>query len=169
MATMLTHPQVWVQPTALRRVMAIHLRALRKGRADPTSFNKSKRITPEGRPCWPSTESVKVLQATGALIDEFISLLTKKERKPKRQSVDRFRRSRQRRLFRRRRLPGRQRLGRNHVLNVDDDNAYASGLRQLHGTALPQGRHPALPLARRSARATASWSRPRTARCWRRN
>jgi len=25
---------------------------------DPTTFNKSKRITPEGRPRWPSTESV---------------------------------------------------------------------------------------------------------------
>ena len=25
---------------------------------DPTTFNKSKRITPDGRPRWPSTESV---------------------------------------------------------------------------------------------------------------
>jgi phage repressor protein C with HTH and peptisase S24 domain len=57
----------------------------KKAGLDPTTFNKSKRITPEGRPRWPSTESVaKILQATGATIDEFISLLTKKERKPKR-------------------------------------------------------------------------------------
>ena len=34
---------------------------------DPTSFNKSKRVTGEGRPRWPSTESLaKVLEATGA-------------------------------------------------------------------------------------------------------
>lgn len=41
---------------------------------DPTSFNKSKRITKDGRQRWPSTESIaKVLSATGATIAEFVS------------------------------------------------------------------------------------------------
>lgn len=86
MATMLTHPQVWGAIDRLAARYGYSASGLaKKAGLDPTSFNKSKRITPEGRPRWPSTESVaKVLQATGAPIDEFISLLTKKERKPKR-------------------------------------------------------------------------------------
>jgi len=85
-ATMLTHPQVWGAIDRLAARYGYSPSGLaKKAGLDPTSFNKSKRITPEGRPRWPSTESVaKVLQATGATIDEFISLLTKKERKPKR-------------------------------------------------------------------------------------
>jgi phage repressor protein C with HTH and peptisase S24 domain len=83
---MLTHPQVWGAVDRLAARYGYSPSGLaKKAGLDPTSFNRSKRITPEGRPRWPSTESVaKILQATGATIDEFISLLTKKERKPKR-------------------------------------------------------------------------------------
>jgi phage repressor protein C with HTH and peptisase S24 domain len=85
-ATMLTHPQVWGAVDRLAARYGYSPSGLaKKAGLDPTSFNRSKRITPEGRPRWPSTESVaKILQATGAPIDEFISLLTKKERRPKR-------------------------------------------------------------------------------------
>jgi len=83
---MLTHPQVWGAVDRLAARYGYSPSGLaKKSGLDPTSFNRSKRITPEGRPRWPSTESVaKILQATGATIDEFISLLTKKERRPKR-------------------------------------------------------------------------------------
>jgi len=48
----------------------------KKAGLDPTTFNKSKRITPEGRPRWPSTESVaKSLAATGASVATFMNLL----------------------------------------------------------------------------------------------
>jgi phage repressor protein C with HTH and peptisase S24 domain len=75
---MLTHNQIW---TALDRLAA---RAnltpsglAKKAGLDPTTFNKSKRITPEGRQRWPSTESVaKSLAATGTKIETFMSLLT---------------------------------------------------------------------------------------------
>ncbi len=75
---MLTHNQIW---TALDRLAA---RAkltpsglAKKAGLDPTTFNKSKRITPEGRPRWPSTESVaKSLAATGVKIDAFVGLIT---------------------------------------------------------------------------------------------
>jgi phage repressor protein C with HTH and peptisase S24 domain len=75
---MLTHNQIW---TALDRLAA---RAkltpsglAKKAGLDPTTFNKSKRITPEGRPRWPSTESVaKSLAATGTKIDAFVGLIT---------------------------------------------------------------------------------------------
>jgi phage repressor protein C with HTH and peptisase S24 domain len=81
MATMLTHPQVW---GAIDRLAARHgfsaSGLAKKAGLDPTSFNRSKRVTPEGRPRWPSTESIaKVLQATGATIDDFITLLSPKK------------------------------------------------------------------------------------------
>jgi phage repressor protein C with HTH and peptisase S24 domain len=48
----------------------------KKAGLDPTTFNKSKRITPEGRPRWPSTESVaKSLAATGTSVATFMNLL----------------------------------------------------------------------------------------------
>jgi phage repressor protein C with HTH and peptisase S24 domain len=85
MATMLTHPQVWGAIDRLAARYDFSASGLAKAAGlDPTSFNRSKRITPEGRPRWPSTESIaKVLQATGASIDEFVALLTqKKSRRP---------------------------------------------------------------------------------------
>jgi phage repressor protein C with HTH and peptisase S24 domain len=48
----------------------------RKSGLDPTSFNKSKRITASGRPRWPSTESIaKALKATGTSLEDFMALL----------------------------------------------------------------------------------------------
>jgi phage repressor protein C with HTH and peptisase S24 domain len=43
---------------------------------DPTTFNKSKRVTAEGNLRWPSTESVaKVLAATDATFNEYVSYI----------------------------------------------------------------------------------------------
>jgi phage repressor protein C with HTH and peptisase S24 domain len=43
---------------------------------DPTTFNKSKRATADGRPRWPSTESLaRALEAVGSSFDEFAALL----------------------------------------------------------------------------------------------
>jgi phage repressor protein C with HTH and peptisase S24 domain len=74
---MLTHSQIW---TALDRLAAragLSASGLaKKAGLDPTTFNKSKRITPEGRQRWPSTESVaKSLAATGTSIDTFVQLI----------------------------------------------------------------------------------------------
>jgi phage repressor protein C with HTH and peptisase S24 domain len=78
MKNMLTHAQIWnaLDRLAARADLSPSGLAKRAG-LDPTTFNKSKRITPEGRARWPSTESVaKSLQATGVSIDEFVSLIT---------------------------------------------------------------------------------------------
>jgi phage repressor protein C with HTH and peptisase S24 domain len=49
----------------------------RRSGLDPTTFNPSKRIMGDGRPRWPSTESVaKVLDATGATLDAFSALVS---------------------------------------------------------------------------------------------
>ena len=76
--TMLTHAQIWgaLDRLAARSDLSPSGLAKRAG-LDPTTFNKSKRITPDGRARWPSTESLaKSLQATGVSIDEFVSLIT---------------------------------------------------------------------------------------------
>ncbi|MFD2182656.1 S24 family peptidase [Rhodoplanes azumiensis] len=75
---MLTHAQIWtaIDRLAARAGLSASGLAKRAG-LDPTTFNKSKRITPDGRARWPSTESVaKSLAATGVTIDEFVRLIT---------------------------------------------------------------------------------------------
>src|SRR5271170_1812326 len=74
---MLTHVQIWsaIDRLAARAGLSASGLAKRAG-LDPTTFNKSKRITAQGRPRWPSTESIaKALAATGTPIDIFVELI----------------------------------------------------------------------------------------------
>lgn len=75
---MLTHAQIWGALDRLAARAGLSPSGLaKKAGLDPTTFNKSKRITPEGRARWPSTESVaKSLAATGTTIDQFVTLIT---------------------------------------------------------------------------------------------
>ena len=74
---MLTHNQIWTAIDRLAARAGLSPSGLaKKARLDPTTFNKSKRITPDGRPRWPSTESVaKSLAATGVSVDTFVTLI----------------------------------------------------------------------------------------------
>ncbi len=80
----LTHEQVWSAIDAIAARYGLSASGLaKKSGLDATSFNKSKRVAPDGHLRWPSTESVaKVLEATGATVDEFISLLSKDQGRP---------------------------------------------------------------------------------------
>ena len=81
---MLTHAQIWtaIDRLATRAGLSASGLAKRAG-LDPTTFNKSKRITPDGRARWPSTESVsKSLAATGATLDQFVALISDQARPP---------------------------------------------------------------------------------------
>ena len=81
---MLTHAQIWsaIDRLAARAGLSASGLAKRAG-LDPTTFNKSKRITPDGRARWPSTESVsKSLAATGATLDQFVALISDSARSP---------------------------------------------------------------------------------------
>lgn len=71
---MFKHADIWLAIDALARDHGLTASALaRKAGLDPTTFNKSKRVTREGKLRWPSTESVsKVLDATGASLTEFV-------------------------------------------------------------------------------------------------
>src|SRR6202043_2463349 len=74
---MLTHEQVWtaLDRLAARAGLSPSGLAKRSG-LDPTTFNKSKRVTPDGRERWPSTESVaKALAATNTSIEAFVQLI----------------------------------------------------------------------------------------------
>jgi phage repressor protein C with HTH and peptisase S24 domain len=74
---MLTHAQVWsaIDRLAARAGLSASGLARRAG-LDPTTFNKSKRVTPLGRERWPSTESIaKALTATGTPIETFVGLI----------------------------------------------------------------------------------------------
>jgi phage repressor protein C with HTH and peptisase S24 domain len=74
---MLTHAQVWsaVDRLAARAGLSPSALAKRSG-LDATTFNKSKRVTPQGRFRWPSTESIaKALAATDTPIDVFVGLI----------------------------------------------------------------------------------------------
>ena len=74
---MLSHDQIW---TAIDRLAERHDMTpsglARRAGLDPTTFNRSKRTAGDGRPRWPSTESIaKILEATKSEIDDFVALL----------------------------------------------------------------------------------------------
>ena len=74
---MFTHNQIWAALDKIAERNRLSISGLsRRAGLDPTSFNKSKRITGNGRMRWPSTESVsKVLECTGTSIEEFTAIL----------------------------------------------------------------------------------------------
>jgi phage repressor protein C with HTH and peptisase S24 domain len=73
----LTHAQIWAAIDALAALAGTSPSGLAKRAGlDPTTFNKSKRITADQRQRWPSTESVaKCLTATGVSLDQFVGLI----------------------------------------------------------------------------------------------
>ncbi|HYE48988.1 MAG TPA: helix-turn-helix transcriptional regulator [Azospirillaceae bacterium] len=77
---MFTHGEIWTAIDRLAKCHGMTVSALaRRGGLDPTAFNRSKRLAPDGRPRWPSTESIaKVLAATGSSLAEF-AVLTGRE------------------------------------------------------------------------------------------
>lgn len=74
---MLRHSDIWRGVDRLAADHGLSPSGLaRRAGLDPTTFNKSKRVTREGKPRWPSTESIaKILEATGADISDFVAYL----------------------------------------------------------------------------------------------
>ena len=62
------HERLWAAIDAIAEHNGLSVSALaRRAGLSSTAFNKSKRVTPDGRPRWPSTESItKILTTTGA-------------------------------------------------------------------------------------------------------
>jgi phage repressor protein C with HTH and peptisase S24 domain len=74
---MLTHWQIWSAVEALASKNGLTPSGMaKKAGLDPTTFNRSKRVTKSGKPRWPSTESIaRILEATGATFEEFSALI----------------------------------------------------------------------------------------------
>lgn len=79
---MFSHARIWAAIDALaeRHSMSPSGLAKRAG-LDATSFNKSKRFSADGRPRWPSTESLaKIMQATQTSLDDMLALIEQDRR-----------------------------------------------------------------------------------------
>ena len=76
-ARMLTHEEIWAALDRLAERAGLSASGLaRRAGLDPTTFNKSKRVTSDGHERWPSTESLaKALVAANSSIDTFVQLI----------------------------------------------------------------------------------------------
>lgn len=77
----LSHEAMWQAIDLLAEHVSLSTSGLaRKAGLDPTAFNRSKRISPEGKPRWPSTESIsKILSVTGISITDFMTFVDTRE------------------------------------------------------------------------------------------
>lgn len=82
----LSHSRIWTAIDRLAERNKLTPSGLaRSAGLDPTTFNRSKRMAADGRPRWPSTESIaKILEATRSDIAAFLGLSDKKPVKAQR-------------------------------------------------------------------------------------
>ena len=73
---MLSHDRIWQAIDRLAEEHDLTASGLaRKAGLDPTTFNRSKRVAADGRPRWPSTESIaKILTATATEMSVFLAI-----------------------------------------------------------------------------------------------
>jgi phage repressor protein C with HTH and peptisase S24 domain len=81
---MFTHSDIWRAIDRLASTSGFSASGLAKAAGlDPTTFNKSKRTGADGKPRWPSTESIaKILSVTGTTMTDFMSLIEDTAGKP---------------------------------------------------------------------------------------
>lgn len=79
---MLSHEDIWLAIDRLAKDHGLSPSGLaRRAGLDPTTFNKSKRITRDGKRRWPSTESIsKILHATESSLKAFVAFVGDGER-----------------------------------------------------------------------------------------
>lgn len=74
---MFTHDDIWAAIDRLAETKGLSASGLaRQAGLDPTAFNRSKRISPNSKPRWPSTESLsKILAVTDSTMADLLSLM----------------------------------------------------------------------------------------------
>jgi phage repressor protein C with HTH and peptisase S24 domain len=74
---MLRHKDIWSGIDRLAASAGFSPSGLaRRAGLDPTSFNFSKRVNPQGNPRWPTTESIsKILDTTHTTLADFVTLI----------------------------------------------------------------------------------------------
>lgn len=82
---MFTHDEIWAAIDRLADTRGLSASGLaRQAGLDPTAFNKSKRISPNGKPRWPSTESLsKILAVTNCTMSDLLTLMNRGGGAPK--------------------------------------------------------------------------------------
>jgi phage repressor protein C with HTH and peptisase S24 domain len=123
----LTHDQIWTALDRLAKRAGLSASGLaKKAGLDPTTFNKSKRITADGRERWPSTESVaKSLAATNHSIDAFVQLIGDIERTAQSVPLLGFAQATNRSHFDEDGFPAGKGWDQVSLPLIDDDHAYA--------------------------------------------
>lgn len=78
---MFTHEDIWRAIDRLAEEKGFSASGLaRQAGLDPTAFNRSKRISPNGKPRWPSTESLaKILQVTDSSLNDLLLAMAQGE------------------------------------------------------------------------------------------
>lgn len=73
----LRHKDIWTGIDRLAAQAGLSPSGLaRRAGLDPTSFNISKRVNPQGKPRWPTTESIaKILSVTNKTLADFVGLV----------------------------------------------------------------------------------------------
>jgi phage repressor protein C with HTH and peptisase S24 domain len=86
---MLRHSDIWRALDRLAFENGLTASGLaRRAGLDPTTFNKSKRVTRDGKLRWPSTESLaKVLEATSSTLAQFVGLIDSQVGAPARRRI----------------------------------------------------------------------------------
>lgn len=85
----LSHARIWAAIDRLAERNKMTPSGLAKSAGlDPTTFNRSKRMAADGRPRWPSTESIaKILEATRSDIAGFLGIGDRKAAKAARRAA----------------------------------------------------------------------------------
>jgi phage repressor protein C with HTH and peptisase S24 domain len=124
---MLNHAQVWAALDRLAERAGLSASGLaKKSGLDPTTFNKSKRITADGRERWPSTESIaKALAATHSSIDSFVQLIGDSPRAAQSMPLLGLAQAGASGAFDDNGFPAGKAWGETDLPSADDENAYA--------------------------------------------
>jgi phage repressor protein C with HTH and peptisase S24 domain len=124
---MLTHDQIWTALDRLADRGGLSASGLaKKSGLDPTTFNKSKRVTGDGRERWPSTESVaKALAATNSSIESFVQLIGDTARTAQSVPLLGFAQAATNGAFDDSGLPAGKGWNETGLPAIDDDHAYA--------------------------------------------
>jgi phage repressor protein C with HTH and peptisase S24 domain len=124
---MLRHGDIWRALDRLAYENELTASGLaRRAGLDPTTFNKSKRVTRDGKLRWPSTESLaKVLEATGSSFAQFVDLVEGRSRAPHRHiPVIGYARAGEPGMFDDRGLPNSAAWDELAFPEIDDSNAF---------------------------------------------
>lgn len=128
---MFSHSQIWQAIDRLAESNGMSASGLaRAAGLDATSFNKSKRTTPHGKPRWPTTESIaKCLSATRTSLNDFAGLVNGVQRLQRAVPCIQLSEAGASNMFDDDGRPAGDSWNRIELFNVDDPCAYALHIR----------------------------------------